>query len=276
MNRSIAFGVVAALALLPALAFGDDWTADKLRGSVLQLVDGQWQPLGRGMIVPDTRVIRTTAAGHVTFTRGGETVELGPNTQIQIYDKGGKKPFTTVKQYFGTVSVEAEVLNVQHFAVDTPFLAAVVKGTRFVVTSGKSGTGVAVRRGHVAVEDKHDKSHVTIGVGQSATINGNGPLEVMGSGKLPKVLGMVDQAVDESTGSDGSKGKSKANEDKSNNEKSGLVSVTVGDPGNGSGLVTVSVGGNGNSGKGNSGNGDGDSGKGKIVNVSVGGVHIGL
>jgi hypothetical protein len=173
-----------------AASLADDWTADKLRGQALQLVENQWQPLSRGMIVPDSRVVRTLANGRVTFTRGNETVEIGPNTQIQIFDRAGSKPFTTVKQYFGTVAVEAEVQQVQHFAVQTPYLAAVVKGTRFTVTSSDKGGSVSVRRGHVAVEDRQDKTHVILAVGQTASITegAGGTLEIRGSGKLPQVL----------------------------------------------------------------------------------------
>ena len=83
-------------------------------------------------------------------------------------DKGGAKPFTTVQQSFGQVAVEAEVENVQHFAVQTPYVAAVVKGTRFTVTSDAKGASVSVQRGHVEVDDKANKTHVTISIGQSA------------------------------------------------------------------------------------------------------------
>src|SRR3569833_2989184 len=52
--------VTAALVLLSAqIAAADDWVAAKLRGRVLQLIDNQWQPLNRGDVVPDARVIRT-------------------------------------------------------------------------------------------------------------------------------------------------------------------------------------------------------------------------
>jgi hypothetical protein len=190
------FRVIAAMVLVcsglftTGIARADDWTADKLRGQVLQLIDGNWQPLNRGMVVPDSRSIRTLANGRVTLSRGNETLDIGPDTQIQIYDKGGRKPFTTVKQSFGSVSVEAEVRQVRHFAVQTPYLAAVVKGTRFTVTSGKAGASVSVRRGHVAVEDKQDKTHVTLSVGQTASVGPatGGALEVEGRGKLPMVL----------------------------------------------------------------------------------------
>lgn len=182
----------AILAISTLAASADDWTAAKLRGRVLQLVDQQWQPLERGDTVPDGRVIRTTGGAQVQLTRGAETVEVESNTQIQIFDKPtGGKPYTTVKQYFGTIAVEAEVEKVQHFAVQTPSLAAVVKGTKFTVKSGATGASVSVQRGHVAVTDKNDKSHVTLSVGQEALIDATktgGAIEVSGSGPLPAVL----------------------------------------------------------------------------------------
>ena len=134
--RPLRLLVLAALALITmaSAATADTWTAVRLRGAVLQLVAGVWQPVHRNDVVPDETLIRTLNNGYVDFARGAETVSLGPTTQIQIFDKGGAKPFTTVQQSFGTVTVDAEVKNVQHFAVETPYLAAVVKGTKFIVT----------------------------------------------------------------------------------------------------------------------------------------------
>ena len=168
----------------PVLA--DDWTAVKLRGNVLQLVDGEWGPLERGDVVPDSRVIRTMGGGRVTFVRGEETLDLGGNTQIQIHDRGGCRPFTTVKQYFGKVQVEAEVKQVQHFAVQTPYLVAVVKGTKFTVVSGKSDSQVSVERGAVSVADKDDGSHASCSPANPPRFR-DGTLQVAGRGDLPVV-----------------------------------------------------------------------------------------
>src|SRR3982751_160349 len=71
----------ALLAISTLAAAADDWTAAKLRGRVLQLVDQQWQPLERGDTVPDGRVIRTTGGAQVQLIRGAETVDVGSNTQ---------------------------------------------------------------------------------------------------------------------------------------------------------------------------------------------------
>jgi len=182
----------ACLAAVALPTFADDWMAAQLRGDVFVFMGGKWQPLKRGGMVPDTEVIRTMASGRVTFTRGKETLDLGPNAQIEIQDRGtAARPNTTVTQYFGSVSVEAQVENVQHFEVRTSMLAAVVKGTKFTVIAGKTKTSVSVQRGHVAVTDSKNHSHVLISVGQSATFDslaGPGMLEVSGVGTLPSVI----------------------------------------------------------------------------------------
>jgi hypothetical protein len=238
LSRIAAVLLIALFSATAAVA--DDWAAVRLRGAVLQWVDGQWVKLHRGGIVPDSRVIRTLANGNVEFRRGEEMIILAPNSQMQIFDEHAARAFTTVKQYFGTVTVEAEVQNVEHFAVETPYLAAVVKGTRFVVVSDDDGASVEVRRGHVAVETSAHQS-VTIGVGQSASVGSDGDaqdeLTVAGRGKLPDVANA--KAGKSANNSSGGSGKG-TSDDKSNSGKSGKS-------------------GKGNSGKGNSGKDKGKS-----------------
>jgi hypothetical protein len=294
MLRPLAGLAVAAMLLVPSFAFADDWLAAQLRGDVFVYVDNQWQPLKRGGIVPDTEMIRTMASGHATFTRGQETVEVEPNTQLQILDKGHAKPFTTVKQYFGSISVEAQVENVQHFAVDTPFLAAVVKGTRFTVTSGKTGSSVSVQRGHVAVEDFHGHSHTLLSVGQTATVDvvkTDGQIVVGGTGDLPPVTDAKGKPVIDTTSAVGPENISHGlvNADIGNGHgvtvgigpNNDVASVGLGGDG---GLVHLSVVGPGGSDdQGQDGNDHGEDGDsqgdhhgGGLLNVNLGMLHIGL
>ena len=179
------FALAVALVAAPALA--DDWVAVKLRGVVLHLVDGAWTKMARGDSVPDGDVIRTLAGARVDMQRGAEVVTLGGDTQVQIFDKDGQQ-FTTVKQYFGTVEIEAEVQNVEHFAVQTRYLAAVVKGTHFVVHADDRGAEVTVERGHVAVIARETHEQVTVSAGQSARSDASGAVSVAGTGDLSDVL----------------------------------------------------------------------------------------
>lgn len=197
---------VAALAALCAVflfsvttALADDWLVTKLRGTVLQLVDNDWQPLGRGDVVSDDRVLRTLRNGRAELQRGREVISLGPDTQIQIHDKDGKQ-FTTVQEYFGTVEVDAEARNVQHFAVQTPFLAAVVKGTHFIVTSDKRGSSVEVARGHVEVKNAATGARTPLAVGQEASVGADGSFSVDGAGTLPQIVDKTGKVVSASDG----------------------------------------------------------------------------
>jgi hypothetical protein len=186
-NMSWRLAALVALALAPSVAAADDWVVTKLRGSAAVLIGEKWQPLRRGDVVSDDRAIQTLSSSKATLERGPEKIELGPETAIRI-DEAATARYTTVKQYFGAVTVEAEVQNVEHFGVLTPHLAAVVKGTRFTMVSDETTATVEVLRGHVAVEDSDTHQTTVLGVGQSAsTSEGGAPLSLSGEGTLPPV-----------------------------------------------------------------------------------------
>lgn len=189
MRRFAGAVVLAGLMLISfvAGAMADEWTATRLRGQVLQLVDGDWLPVQRGMQVPDDRVLRTLRNGRVTLERGEERIELGSDTQVQIFEKAGRT-FTTVKQYFGEVGITADVRHVEHFSVQTQQLTAVVKGTRFVVVADEDEAIVSVERGRVAVWDPLSGRSTVVGARQRAHAGEGEPLEVAGAGVLPVVL----------------------------------------------------------------------------------------
>jgi hypothetical protein len=299
---------LAALALLcialPASAFADDWLVSKLRGEALQLVGNDWTPLQRGDVIPDDRVIRTLGGTRAMLQRGKETIEVAANTQIRIIDKAGDKPFTTVQQFFGTVAVEAEVQNVQHFAVQTPYLAAVVKGTHFEVKTTSRQSVVKVQRGHVAVEDLHTGAHTLLGVGQSASVGKDGSFTVSGKGTKPAILNSAGEVLNPAAAAKGNltiavgksvnvtAGKGGVNAGVTTGVVNGNVGVGTGgvevgaDVGGGavgveasvdSGGVDVGANVGGTSvGVSVGGGSSGGDGGGSTVSVTVGGLHIGL
>ena len=179
---------------LTTAAKADDWVAQKLRGKVLVLINGGWAPLKRGDSVANSAPVRTLKDGQVEFSRDHETITLGPDTQIQIFDRVGQR-FTTVNEAFGAVRIEANIANVKHFSVKTPFLAATVKGTIFSVMSGKRRAEVQVQRGKVRVEDSHHGLHVDVLSGQSATAGRKTALRIDGTGKLNPILNAADEPV---------------------------------------------------------------------------------
>ncbi|MBW4656782.1 MAG: FecR domain-containing protein [Kaiparowitsia implicata GSE-PSE-MK54-09C] len=243
---------LALAAAQPALA--DDWIAERLRGSVLTLQDGQWVPLQRGDVIPDDRYIKTLGNGRVQFTRGAETIDLAGHTMVQILDRDGEQ-FTNVHQHYGQVAVEAEKRDVNHFAVVTPHMASIVKGTQFLVRSGSTGASVSVNRGQVNVADPKSGTSVDITPGQSASVDPTGAFTVSATGdaELPVIHNSAGEAI-EAQQSGRPEGVSASNHGEDNRGN-----------GNAGSSSTASANGKGETGRGNSGHagnakgGDNDS-----------------
>lgn len=168
-------GIALILSVLPTHAA--DWQATRVAGVVEQSVDDHWLPLRRDDIVPDGRPVRTLADGQVDLRRDKDLLSLGPATQIAITESTAE-PFTTVSQAYGTVEAEVTVQPFEHFEVKTPLLAAVVKGTHFIVQSTGATASVRVTRGAVGVEALETGKTTLVSTDETASIRRGGDLEV--------------------------------------------------------------------------------------------------
>ncbi|WP_189425036.1 FecR family protein, partial [Devosia pacifica] len=178
--------VAAFVAALCGGALAGEWRVDSLRGLVFVHQDAAWTPLELGDVITDDQVIRTLASGRVELVRDAERIELAGETQLAVREARQRK-FTTVQQYYGKVTIDAEAQNVQHFAVQTPYLAAVVKGTRFTVISRNGRSEVEVERGRVQVDDTVHRVRVDITRGQSARVSEGEVLRVESRGETPQI-----------------------------------------------------------------------------------------
>ena len=268
----IALQTALFLALaLPAAA--GDWVANRLRGTVEHFVHGHWIPLFRGELVLDGAQVRTGQDGRVDLVRGAEVIALEPGTRIELHE--GQGNVTSVEMASGTLTADVERRNVQHFSVQTTYLAAIVKGTRFTISVGGGTAQVSVNRGTVQVQDTINDLVADIVRGQEAQVSPDSPLEIGGPGAVAVytfegervVNGTADVPADDqgrpenasnggnngnggNSGNGGNGGNGGNNDDNGNNGNNG----NSGNSGNG--------GNNGNSGNnGNGGNND-DNGNG--------------
>ena len=86
------------------------------------------------------------------------------------------------------VTFDVDRQNVRHFAVETPYLAAVVKGTHFTVRVGGKGAAVMVARGLVGVTDLATGESADVPPGQSAAVGASySHLTISGFGKLAAI-----------------------------------------------------------------------------------------
>ncbi|CAN5417723.1 FecR family protein [soil metagenome] len=184
--KCLARAIVIATALLTVTtAFAGDkvWSVSKSSGEVWVTTPGAQQAsLTRDVGLNPGDAIRTGRNGRVLLVRGEESILLSPNSAIGIPAEAKDGLATTIAQQAGSILLEVEKRNVKHFEVETPYLAAVVKGTKFSVTVSATGTSVNVTRGQVEVADFRSGQIAQIMPGQIATSFAQGKLGLSLSG----------------------------------------------------------------------------------------------
>src|SRR5436190_21019330 len=165
------------LATAPAAfaADGGDWTVSKSSGEVWLSASGvQQAALKQEDVLKPGDTISTGRTGRVLLTRGEEAILVSPNSVVGVPAEKKEGLSTTIKQQAGSILLDVEKRNVKHFEVETPYLAAVVKGTQFRVTVNAGKTTVDVVRGQVEVADFKSGQIAQVMAGQHATAFANG------------------------------------------------------------------------------------------------------
>jgi FecR protein len=179
------------LSIGPALA--DDvspWRVSKSSGEVWMTTSGvQEASLTNEATLKPGDTIRTGRSGRVLLTRGEETMLVSPNSVIALPEHQKDGLSTTIIEQAGSILIQAEKRNVKHFQVETPYLAAVVKGTQFRVSVNAVGSTVEVIEGRVEVADFKSGQFALVLPGQAAKVaaSGAGGLILGGPGKLSPI-----------------------------------------------------------------------------------------
>ena len=129
--------ILAIVAMLcPAAAWAaNEWTVVRVTRDVTHSRDkSAWEPVTPGMTLPNGAWITTGPRGRLQLARGVERVSFQPGTTASIRTSGVFTRTTKIDQTAGILTLEIEKRSRPHTYVETPFLAAVVKGTIFTVT----------------------------------------------------------------------------------------------------------------------------------------------
>jgi hypothetical protein len=196
MIRAGRFGRILAMALaLGAVssahaAEGEAWSVSKSSGEVWMTTTGAQQvSLGQEEVLKPGDTIRTGRNGRVLLVRGAETILVAPNSVIGLPTEKKDGLSTTIVQQAGSILLEVEKRNVRHFEVETPYLAAVVKGTQFRVSVSAGSARIEVIRGQVEVADFRSGQIAQVMPGQVATAFAQGKpgLSLNGSGTFSPI-----------------------------------------------------------------------------------------
>jgi hypothetical protein len=136
-----------------AAAAADAWRVTAVQGeATLQRGEAPPAPVAQAQALDPGESLATGASGRVVLTRGASTITVGPNGRMEIPPGGDDGVRTKVVQAMGSLLFKVEKRASQHFEVETPYLAAVVKGTTFTVSVEGDTSAVHVVEGAVEVK----------------------------------------------------------------------------------------------------------------------------
>jgi len=167
----------------------DAWQVKNAFGNVWVTVGGlQHVSLSHSRILKPGDSVQTGKNGRVLLVHGEEYILISPNSAIEIPRQTKRGLLTTIIQRAGSIVLEVERRNVKHFEVETPLLAALVKGTRFRVTIEKNNSYVDVLRGQVEVSDLRSGQYALVEPNQTAKVSAQrSGLSLSGSGTLGSI-----------------------------------------------------------------------------------------
>lgn len=149
--------LLATLAFLtsPATAAGpaaEMWRVSQKSGDV-RVIHNRLQPAAARVdaALSPGDVVMTGPTGRATLVRGGDYIVIAPGSRLLLPASPPQNGMTSLIQEVGTMLFKVRRTGVPHFRVDTPMLAAVVKGTTFTVIVGESRSAVQVIEGAVEV-----------------------------------------------------------------------------------------------------------------------------
>jgi hypothetical protein len=174
LGKTLSFAV-AMLASGTAFAGTPGWSISESSGQVSVVSTGLVKAAVRGGAVATGDIINTGRNGRAVLVRGEEYLVVSPNTRIRVADPAKSGGLTQIVEHFGNVIYKIKKMTMPHFAVETPFLAAVVKGTTFSVTVTEKGAAVQVTEGRVEVATRDGGASFMVLPGDIGSVSANAP-----------------------------------------------------------------------------------------------------
>ena len=186
-------GPILLLLGSPAMAKGGEsamWVVTQKSGQV-QLFRSGMQPASvqvRAALAPGD-MLATGANGRAMLTRGGDYVVIAPGSRLILPKNEQPSGVTQLIQQIGTMLYKVRHTGVPHFTVETPMLAAVVKGTSFTVIVDEKRSAVQVTDGLVEVSTAGGNVRRLVEHGRTVIVVRERPQEIIelkaGATELP-------------------------------------------------------------------------------------------
>jgi collagen type III alpha len=190
MMRKVAIGLVPALMMFSGAAANaaPAWQVSEVSGNVKLSENGRSRAAVKGALLASGAMIATAPGARAVIVRGQEFVVISPGTRLRVPEASSPNRIVQLIQDFGSAIFKIEKKSTPHFGVQTPYLAAVVKGTTFTVTVGPEGGEVKVSEGAVEVSTNDGGVSDLIEAGGSASVGKSDLYRLSVEGREPKVI----------------------------------------------------------------------------------------
>jgi len=173
-------GVVGAVVFFASAAYaqGSGWRVVETSGVVraTQPMASVQSVSTHSTLVAGT-VLSTGVDGRVALMRGEQEIIVGPNSRMSL--PAVEEPgMTRILQDLGTLLFKVDKRKAKHFRVETPMIAAVVKGTTFTVTAGADVHSVHVAEGAVEVSSLNGAAQALVAAGRTAFVSRQNPSSI--------------------------------------------------------------------------------------------------
>jgi hypothetical protein len=146
------------------------WRVDGITGQAsAHRGAGAATPLAVGQVLSASSEVETGVGAVVFLSHNGDRLIIQPNSRLRIDDPGTAGLLDHFMQSLGSVFYDVEPRKNRSFGVTAPYVAAIVKGTRFLVKIEPDKNSVRVDRGRVLVQSVDGVSSVLVDAGTIAT-----------------------------------------------------------------------------------------------------------
>ncbi|WP_309643021.1 FecR family protein [Phenylobacterium sp.] len=166
------------LAMFATTALSAEWRLVEVAGAVRIVEPGREAAAGRlNAVLPIGTSVTTAGGARAALYNGDQRIVVGPNSRMTIAPEA-RNGMTRITQDLGAILFQVDKKKAPHFRVETPLLAAVVKGTTFTVVVDVQGDTVNVAEGLVEVASNAGSMRQDVPGGATASVTSDAPQAV--------------------------------------------------------------------------------------------------
>jgi hypothetical protein len=189
MRRGLFILVITSLVWSQTVSAAQSgWTVSEASGDVRIGQAGQAKIAIRGHALSTGDTVSTGPGARAVLVRGQEYLIVAPASRLRLPEEQKKGAITQIFEDFGNVIYKIKRKATPHFGVETPYLAAVVKGTTFSITVDREGASVQVLEGLVEVATLDGGARDLVKPGEVALVTATNPKRLRIEGIQSKTI----------------------------------------------------------------------------------------